>query len=58
MTADGRYRISIEPAIWVGPGAEEAALATAVGALERAIRSHPTQWFNFFDVWSEARVTA
>jgi predicted LPLAT superfamily acyltransferase len=23
-----------------------------VAALERVIREHPTQWFNFFDAWS------
>lgn len=51
MTEDARYRITIEPAIWVKPGGEAAALATMVGALERAVRASPTQWFNFFDVW-------
>jgi KDO2-lipid IV(A) lauroyltransferase len=47
---DGRYRITIEPPIWVAPGGEEAGLATMVGVLERIIRASPTQWFNFFDV--------
>ena len=23
-----------------------------VTALEGAVRAHPTQWFNFFDVWA------
>ncbi len=58
MMPDGRYRISIEPAIRVKPGQEEEALAVAVGALERAIRRDPTQWFNFFDVWSDAHAAA
>lgn len=58
MTPQARYRITMEPAIWVGPGEEETALVTAVGALERAIRRHPTQWFNFFDVWSPSRAAA
>jgi len=52
MTRDARYRIDIEPPIWVKPGEEVAAVATMIGALERAIRAQPTQWFNFFDVWS------
>ena len=25
---------------------------TMVAALEVAVRAHPTQWFNFFDVWA------
>ena len=29
-----------------------AGLTTVVAALERVIRAHPTQWFNFFDAWS------
>jgi len=56
IDADRRYRMTIEPPIWVKPGEEEAALATMVATLERAIRAHPTQWFNFFDVWSPPRV--
>jgi KDO2-lipid IV(A) lauroyltransferase len=51
MDAEARYRISIEPAIWVRRGEEAEALARMVGALERAVRAAPTQWFNFFDVW-------
>ena len=58
MTPEGRYRISMEPPIWVKSGEEGAALATAVGALERVIRRHPTQWFNFFDVWGASRAAA
>ena len=34
------------------PGEEVVALTTAVGALERAVRRTPTQWFNFFDMWA------
>ncbi len=54
MAADTSYHIAIEPAIWVKPGEETEALATAVGALERAVRRTPTQWFNFFDMWTGA----
>jgi lauroyl/myristoyl acyltransferase len=55
MAEDARYHIAIEPAIWVKPGEEAAALATAVAALERAVRRAPTQWFNFFAVWTGPR---
>jgi len=58
MDDDRRYRISVEPPIWVKPGEEAAALATMVTTLERAVRAHPTQWFNFFDVWNPPRVAA
>ena len=52
MADDTRYQIAIEPPIWVKPGAEIDALAIAVGALERAVRRTPTQWFNFFEMWA------
>ena len=29
-----------------------AGLEAIVAALECAVRAHPTQWFNFFDVWA------
>jgi len=54
MAEDTRYRIALEPAIWVKPGEEVEALTTAVRALERAVRRTPTQWFNFFDLWAAA----
>lgn len=38
--------------IWVKPGEEMAGLTVMVAALERAVRAHLTQWFNFFDVWA------
>jgi KDO2-lipid IV(A) lauroyltransferase len=52
MAPGGRYRLEIDPAIWVKPGEEQAALGSVVAALERVIRAYPTQWFNFFDAWS------
>jgi KDO2-lipid IV(A) lauroyltransferase len=55
MVPGGRYRLEIDPPIWVKPGEEYAALATVVGALERVIRAYPTQWFNFYDAWSPPR---
>lgn len=33
-------------------GSPPAALASVVATLERIVRAYPTQWFNFFDVWS------
>ena len=47
----GRYTIRVEPPLVVERGGEEEALRTWVAALERVVRDHPTQWFNFFDVW-------
>jgi len=55
MAPGGRYRLEIDPPIWVKPGEEQAGLATVVAVLERVIRAHPTQWFNFFDAWSPPR---
>jgi len=58
MGQDGRYQIRIEPPIWVKPGGEEAGLATMVTVLERTIRAHPTQWFNFFDLRGAPRAAS
>lgn len=58
MDPDNRYRITVEPPIWVKSGEEPAALAAMVATLERAVRAHATQWFNFFDVWSPPHVAA
>ena len=52
MAEDGRYHVDVEAPIWVKPGEEMAGLEAMVAALERAVRAHPTQWFNFFDVWA------
>jgi predicted LPLAT superfamily acyltransferase len=48
---DHRYTVRVEPPIVVERGAEELAARTWVAALESVVRDHPTQWFNFFDVW-------
>ncbi len=55
MTEDDRYRLTIEPPIAVRGGGEHAALEATVRALERVVREHPTQWFNFYDVWADGR---
>jgi lauroyl/myristoyl acyltransferase len=46
-----RYRVQVAKPITVGRGEEEAAAGAWVAALEDVVREHPTQWFNFFDVW-------
>ena len=58
MDPGGRYRITIEPPIRVQAGEEQAGLTTMVAILERIIRAHPTQWFNFFDVRGDARAAS
>lgn len=52
LDADHRYQIVVRPPLRVTPGSEEAALAAWVAGLEEVVGAHPTQWFNFFDVWS------
>jgi lauroyl/myristoyl acyltransferase len=54
LEAGARYAIHVGEAIEVAAGSEHAALARWVGALEDVVRAHPTQWFNFFDVWGSA----
>jgi lauroyl/myristoyl acyltransferase len=47
-----RYVISLGNPIEVEAGGEDAALRHWVTLLEEMVRSHPAQWFNFFDCWS------
>jgi lauroyl/myristoyl acyltransferase len=46
-----RYAVHIAKPIMVERGDEEGAARAWVGLLERMVHAHPTQWFNFFDVW-------
>ena len=48
------YRLHVEPALSVSRGAEIEALRAAVAILERYVRAHWDQWFNFYDVWEAA----
>jgi KDO2-lipid IV(A) lauroyltransferase len=50
---DRRYRYDVRVAapIVVARGEEELAARAWVSLLESVVREHPTQWFNFFDVW-------
>jgi lauroyl/myristoyl acyltransferase len=47
-----RYRVHVAKPIVVERGDETAAAAAWVAILEDVVREHPTQWFNFFDIWS------
>jgi lauroyl/myristoyl acyltransferase len=46
-----RYAVHVGKPVRVERGEEEAAARAWVGTLEEVVREHPTQWFNFFDVW-------
>jgi KDO2-lipid IV(A) lauroyltransferase len=49
---DYRYIVRIAAPIIVRRGEEAAAARAWVAELEAVVRAHPTQWFNFFDVWN------
>ena len=46
-----RYHVRIAAPMSVERGEEEAAVGAWVALLQDVAREHPTQWFNFFDVW-------
>jgi lauroyl/myristoyl acyltransferase len=47
-----RYAVKIAAPITVRRGEEEGAVRAWVALLENVVREYPTQWFNFFDMWS------
>jgi lauroyl/myristoyl acyltransferase len=51
---DNGYRLHVESALPVARGEEGAALERAVRILERHVRAHWDQWFNFYPVWGRA----
>lgn len=51
LRPDRRYTVAIGEPWTVAPGGEVEALARWVSVLEAMVRRHPTQWFNFYDVW-------
>ena len=51
LAPDDRYVIRLAPPVTVERGGEADAARQWVGVLEEIVREHPTQWFNFFDVW-------
>jgi lauroyl/myristoyl acyltransferase len=46
-----RYHMRVAAPMSVERGGEGAAVHRWVALLEDVVREHPTQWFNFFDVW-------
>jgi lauroyl/myristoyl acyltransferase len=52
LEPDDRYAIRMAPPVSVERGKEADAARQWVGVLEEIVREHPTQWFNFFDVWN------
>jgi Kdo2-lipid IVA lauroyltransferase/acyltransferase len=52
LDGDRRYRIVVGSPSLVKAGDEAAALGRWVATLETMVRRHPTQWFNFYDLWS------
>src|SRR5262245_17726831 len=47
-----RYTVTVAGPLWVARGEEEDAARAWVATLEQIVGTCPTQWFNFFDVWS------
>ena len=52
LGADYRYLIKVREPMRVPRGGEEEAARAWVTVLEGVVRAHPTQWFNFFDIWN------
>jgi lauroyl/myristoyl acyltransferase len=55
LGADHRYVVTMPEPLTVSAGGEEEALHAWVALLEETVRLHPTQWFNFFDIWNPIR---
>lgn len=51
LGSDRRYAVTVLEPLTVTPGGEDDAVRSWVARLEGIVRQHPTQWFNFFDVW-------
>ena len=51
LRPDRRYTVVIGEPWTVAVGEESEALERWVAVLEAMVRRHPTQWFNFYDVW-------
>jgi KDO2-lipid IV(A) lauroyltransferase len=54
LDARRRYTVVMAEPIRVDATGDEMALARWVGVLEAMVRRVPEQWFNFYDVWSQA----
>jgi lauroyl/myristoyl acyltransferase len=51
LDSNYRYAVKVTEPLIVATGGEEAAAHAWVAVLESVVRAHPTQWFNFFDIW-------
>jgi len=51
LESDHRYAVRVAEPLNVARGEEEAAARAWIAVLEGVVRQHPTQWFNFFDIW-------
>ena len=51
LDADHGYVVKVEEPLTVARQGEEDAARAWVAILETVVREHPTQWFNFFDIW-------
>jgi predicted LPLAT superfamily acyltransferase len=52
LDGDGRYVLKVFEPLKIVRGGEDDALRAWVAMLERLVGQKPTQWFNFFDIWS------
>ncbi len=52
LGADYRYTVTVAEPFSVPRGGEVEAARAWVAMLEGVVREHPTQWFNFFDIWN------
>ena len=52
LGADYRYTVKVAEPFSVPRGGEAEAARAWVEMLEGVVREHPTQWFNFFDIWN------
>jgi Kdo2-lipid IVA lauroyltransferase/acyltransferase len=52
LGADHRYVVKAAEPFSVARGGEVEAARAWVAMLEQVVREHPTQWFNFFDIWN------
>ena len=53
LGADYRYAVTVAEPFSVPRGGEAEAARAWVAMLEGVVREHPTQWFNFFDIWNQ-----
>jgi lauroyl/myristoyl acyltransferase len=52
LGANYRYTVKVAEPFSVPRGGEAEAARAWVAMLEDVVREHPTQWFNFFDIWN------